>query len=58
MKIGEYIKKYTLGNRIGLKFVWGEFRELITEIFRFNKSGILEEWQDFLHFIQHTQVII
>ena len=39
MKIGEYIKKYTLGNRIGLKFVWGEFRELITEIFRFNKRG-------------------
>jgi hypothetical protein len=55
MKIEEYVKKYTDGNRIHFFSkvgVTGEFMEFIKEIIKLNSVGMKEEWQDFLHFLQ------
>lgn len=47
MKISEYVKKYS---QRGIPFwwVWGEFKEFIAEVVKWNKKGMAEEWQDFL----------
>lgn len=52
MKISEYIKRYTAGRRICFSDVLREIKEFFIEIFKFNKAGIIEEFQDVLHFIQ------
>jgi len=52
MKISEYIKEYTEGKRIHFSDVLQEIKELFIEIFKFNKTGIIEEFQDVLHFVQ------
>lgn len=52
MKISEYIKEYTAGNRITFKNVASEIRELIVEVVRMNKEGVKEEFEDTLHFLQ------
>lgn len=52
MKVDEYVKRYTSGERIILKQVFLEIEELIVEILRFNKKEIEMEFQDVLHFFQ------
>lgn len=55
MKISEYIKKYTDGNKIyffGKRGVMTELGEFLHEVRKFNKKGMHEEWEDFLHFMQ------
>ncbi|MCX6744317.1 MAG: hypothetical protein NTX82_02220 [Candidatus Parcubacteria bacterium] len=52
MTIKEYIKEYTSGNRIKFKHIMAEVHELLVEIFKFNKKGISEEFEDVFHFIQ------
>ncbi|MDD5721497.1 MAG: hypothetical protein PHT16_03585 [Candidatus Pacebacteria bacterium] len=52
MNIGEYIKEYSNGEKITFLELLLEVRELITEIIKFNKKGIHEEFEDVLHFLQ------
>lgn len=52
MTIENYIKEYTAGKGIYFKDVLNEVKEFITELFRFNKAGIKEEFQDVFHFLQ------
>lgn len=52
MKIKEYISEYTAGNRIHFKHILWEIGELLIELFKFNKSGIIEELSDVFHFLQ------
>ena len=42
MKIGGYVKEYTAGNRITLKNVASEIKELIVEVVKMNKEGIIK----------------
>lgn len=52
MKIKDYIKDYTAGNRIYFKDVLSEVKEFFIELFKFSRSGITEEFQDVFHFLQ------
>lgn len=52
MSIKEYMKEYTAGKGIYFKDVLGEVKELLFELFKLNSSGIKEESQDVLHFLQ------
>jgi hypothetical protein len=52
MKIGEYIKKYTSGDRIFFKDVLAECVEFFAEVKKFNKRGMKEEFGDIFHFFQ------
>lgn len=52
MKIGEYIKKYTLGKRIRFIDFVNEIKEFLAEIVKFNIEGIKEEFGDVFHFLQ------
>lgn len=52
MKISEYIKEYTAGNRITFRFVMLEVSELIVEMLRLDGEGIKEEFGDVFHFLQ------
>lgn len=52
MTIKEYISEYTSGERIKVKHICAEFRELLWEILQHNKQGIGEEFEDVMHFIQ------
>ena len=52
MKISEYIKEYTSGERVTFMEVVHEKIELLEEIFKFNKKGIKEEFGDVFHFFQ------
>lgn len=52
MKIKDYIKEYTLGTKVPFKDVWGEIKEFIAEVIKFNKDGMAEEAQDAFHFLQ------
>jgi hypothetical protein len=52
MKIGDYIKEYTRGRRITFLDVIREKYEFCAELFKFNRIGISEEFQDVVHFFQ------
>jgi hypothetical protein len=53
MLIADYIKAYTSGERVTfVKEVMSEVRELLVEIWRLNRSGIVEEFGDVMHFAQ------
>jgi hypothetical protein len=52
MKISEYVKKYTTGERITLREVFGEVKELFLEVLKLNGVGIKEEFEDVFHFLQ------
>ncbi|MDY0097485.1 MAG: hypothetical protein RBS01_04000 [Candidatus Dojkabacteria bacterium] len=55
MKVSEYIKKYTSGERVHFfskSGVTGELIEVLEEILKWNVKGIKEEWEDLLHFLQ------
>lgn len=52
MKIEEYTKRYTKGNPITSRYLFGEIKELWVEILNMNKKGVKEEFQDLLHFFQ------
>ncbi len=52
MKIAEYVQNYTSGDRIKFKHILSEFKELLEDIFKLNKKGIYEEFEDVLHFVQ------
>ncbi|QQS38738.1 hypothetical protein IPM62_05125 [Candidatus Woesebacteria bacterium] len=52
MKISNYIKNYTAGNRITVKHIIAEINEYLHEVVRFNKSGMKEELHDIFHFLQ------
>jgi hypothetical protein len=52
MRIKEYIKEYTAGRGICFLDVLREIKEWFIELFKFNKQGIKEEFQDVLHFLQ------
>jgi hypothetical protein len=52
MKMSQYVKEYTNGEPIILRNVFSEIKELVAEIFKFNKTGIKEEFEDVLHFVQ------
>ncbi|MFA6177628.1 MAG: hypothetical protein WC694_01905 [Candidatus Paceibacterota bacterium] len=52
MKISEYVKEYSNGERITFRELLGEVRELVVEIIKLNKKGIQEEFEDVLHFLQ------
>ena len=52
MDIETFAQKYTLGNKIGIRGVFTEIKELFIEILKLNKKGIREEYQDVLIFIQ------
>ena len=46
MKVREYLKEYSNGERITFKELLGEVWELIAEIFKLNRKGIEEEFKD------------
>ena len=55
MKVNEYVKKYTSGERVHFfskAGVTGELIEVLEEILKLNRKGIKEEWEDLLHFLQ------
>ena len=52
MRIAEYIKEYTSGERVYFREVFAEVHELAVEIGRFNRAGIKEEFGDVFHFLQ------
>lgn len=52
MKIKEHIREYTAGNRIYFKHILWETGELLVELFKFNKSGIIGELSDVFYFLQ------
>jgi hypothetical protein len=52
MKIGQYVKEYTLGNNLPFKYVVMEVEELLVEISKLNKDGVKEEFEDVFHFLQ------
>jgi len=52
MQISQYIKEYTCGKRIFFIDVISEMIEFLVEVIKFNKTGIKEEFEDVLHFLQ------
>ena len=52
MKIKEYVKEYTNGDRITFRDVFSEIKEFLAEVVRFNRAGINEEFEDVFHFLQ------
>ncbi|MCX6740383.1 MAG: hypothetical protein NTZ49_04095 [Candidatus Parcubacteria bacterium] len=52
MKISEYIKEYTNGNRVKFIHILAECKEFIDDVLRLNKMGMCEEFEDALHFLQ------
>ena len=52
MKISEYVKEYTSGRRFVFTDVLEECRELLVEVFKLNRAGIMEEAGDVVHFLQ------
>ena len=52
MKISQYIVEYTSGDRVLFGNIVDEVKEFLEEVFKFNREGMSEEWQDVLHFIQ------
>lgn len=52
MQIKDYIKEYTLGTKVPFKDVWGEVKEFIAEVVKFDRVGMAEEFQDVFHFLQ------
>lgn len=52
MTIKEYVKEYTAGRKICFSDVLREIKELFIELFKFNRRGIAEEFQDVFHFLQ------
>jgi len=52
MTIKEYVKEYTAGRGVYFKDVLREIKEFFIEMFKFNKQGMDEEFQDVLHFLQ------
>jgi len=52
MKIKEYVKNYTDGNRIRFREVLDEVKEFLVELFRLNRIGMKEELEDVFHFLQ------
>jgi hypothetical protein len=52
MQIKEYVKKYTAGRGIYFSDVLREIGEFFIEVFKFNRKGIGEEFQDVLHFLR------
>lgn len=52
MKISEYIKEYTSGDPIEFHSIIMEIDEMVAEIIKMNRSGIIEEFEDVFHFLQ------
>lgn len=52
MKISEYIKDYTNGQRVKFKEILAEVNELLVEVFKLNFKGMAEEFEDVWHFLQ------
>ncbi|MCM2339276.1 MAG: hypothetical protein NDI62_02365 [Burkholderiales bacterium] len=52
MKVSDYLKEYSNGERITFREFLCEVQELIVEILKFNREGIKEEFEDVLHFLQ------
>jgi hypothetical protein len=52
MKVSEYVKNYTSGDRISFWHILDEYKELLVEVSSGNWKGMNEEWQDVLHFVQ------
>ncbi len=52
MKIDQYVQEYTHAERVKFLRIFVEVGELFEAIFRFDRKGIKEEYQDVLHFVQ------
>jgi hypothetical protein len=53
MKISEYVRDYTDHARpITTRNIFSEIKELIEEVIKMNKDGIVEEFGDVFHFLQ------
>jgi len=52
MKISQYIKEYTSGEKVTFRRIFSEINELFAEIISLNKEGMKEETEDVFHFLQ------
>jgi hypothetical protein len=52
MIIGDYVKEYTSGDRIKFKHILSEVYEFFVEVWKLDKKGMAEEFEDVFHFVQ------
>lgn len=52
MKISQYVKEYTTGERVLFKDIISEAKELVVEVVKMHKGRIGEEFEDVFHFMQ------
>ena len=52
MKVDQYVQEYTHVKRVRFLRIFVEVGELLEAISLFDRKGIKEEYQDFLHFVQ------
>lgn len=52
MKIDQYIKQYSCGERFYFGYVLGELAEFLVEIAKLNKKGVIEEFRDVCVYFQ------